>query len=75
MGSMFDKLNQSVESRFQSISEKINQFKSRMDIYVLTTSTPQDVQGPSTSSVQTISTDIRQTLQQGIEGITSEIRA
>ena len=33
MGSMFDKLNQSIESRFQRISRKINQLQARMDAY------------------------------------------
>ena len=40
IGSMFDKLNQSVESKFQHISEEINQLKDRMDTYDLTTPTP-----------------------------------
>ena len=62
MGSMFDKLNQSVEYRFQCISEEINQLKARMDNYDLTKLTPQYDQGPSSSSTQNISTNIRQTL-------------
>ena len=67
MGSMFDKLNQSVESRFQRISEEINQLKAGMDTYDLTRPTQKDDQGPSTSSILNISTNIIQTLHQGIE--------
>ena len=46
MGSMFEKLNQSVESRFELISEEISQLKDRMDAYDLTRSTLQNDQGP-----------------------------
>ena len=64
-----------MEYKFQCISEEINQLKAKMDIYDLITSTPQHDQGTSTSSMQNIFTKIKQTLQQGIEGITSEIKA
>ena len=74
-GSMFEKLNQSMEYRFQNLSEEINQLKARMDLYDLTTSTPHNVQGPSTSSMNNISTKIKNVLQERIEGITSEVKA
>ena len=63
IGSMFEKLNQSVEYRFQNLSKEINQLKARMDMHDLTTSTPQDTQGPSTSSMPNIFTEIKETLQ------------
>ena len=44
LGSMFEKLNQSVEYRFQNLSKEINQLKVRMDLYDLTISTPHDTQ-------------------------------
>ena len=75
MGSMFEKLNQSVEYRLQNLSEEINQLKARMDMYDLTTSTPHDTQGPSTSSMHDISTKIKETLKKEIEDITSEVKA
>ena len=62
MCSMFEKLNQSVEYRFQNLSEEINQLKARMDMYDLTASTPYDTQGPSTSSKQNTSTEIKKIL-------------
>ena len=75
MGYMFEKLNQSVEYRFQHLSKEINQLKARMDMYDLTTSTPHDTQGPSTSSMPNTSTEIKKILQQGIEDITSKVKA
>ena len=71
---MFEKLNQSMEYRFQKLSEKINQLKARMDLYDLTTTAPHDVQGPSISSMSNISIEIKDVLQQGIEGIISEVK-
>ena len=56
IGSMLDKLNQSMEYRFQNLSEEINQLKARMDLYDLTKIATHDVQGPSTSSMNNIST-------------------
>ena len=46
-----------------------------MDMYDLTTSTPHDTQVPSTSSIPNSSTKIKEILQQGIEDITSEVKA
>ena len=43
MDSMFEKLNQSVEYKFQNLSKEINQLKARMDLYDLTTMAPHDV--------------------------------
>ena len=74
MGSMFEKLNKSVESTFELISGEISQLKARMDAYDLTRSTLQNDQGPLTSSIQNISTDIKETLNKGIEDIQTEIR-
>ena len=59
IGSMLEKFNQSVEQRFQNLSEKINQLKSRMDLYDHTINT---VQGPSTSSNQNLTSEIREVL-------------
>ena len=59
IGSMFEKFNQSVEQRFQKLSKKINQLKSRMDLYDLTTNA---AQGPSTSSNQNFTSKIREAL-------------
>ena len=75
IGSIFEKLNQSVEYRFQNLSEEINQLKARMDLYDLTTIAPHDTQGPSISSMNNVSSEIKDVLQQGIEGITSEVKA
>ena len=72
IGSMFEKFNQSVEQRFQKLSEKINQLKSRMDLYNFTTNAAQD---PSTSSNQNLTSEIKEALQQGIDGISSEVKA
>ena len=63
MGSMFEKLNQSVEYRFQNLNKEINQLKARMDMYDLTASTPYDTQVPSTSSIPNTSTEIKEILQ------------
>ena len=57
IGSMFEKFNQLVEQRFQKLSEEINQLKSRMDLYDLTTKA---TQGPSTSSNQNLMSEIRE---------------
>ena len=59
ISSMFEKFNQSVEQRFQNICGKINQLKSRMDLYDLTTNA---AQGPSTSSSQNLTSEIREAL-------------
>ena len=75
MGSMFEKFNQLVEYRFQNLSEKINQLKTRMDMYDLTTTTPHDTQGPSTNSMNNTSTEIKEILKQGVEDITFEVKA
>ena len=72
IGSMFEKFNQSVEQRFQKLSEEINQLKSRMDLYDLTTKA---AQGPSTSSNHNLTSEIRQVLQQEIDGISSKVKA
>ena len=72
IGSMFKKFNQPVEQRFQNLSEKINQLKSRMDLYDHTTNT---VQGQSTSSNQNLTSEIREALQQGINRISSQVKA
>ena len=70
--SMFEKFNQLVEQRFQNLSEEVNQLKGRMDLYDLTTTT---TQGPSTSSNENLTSKIKEVLQQGIEGILSEVKA
>ena len=72
---MFEKLNQSMDYRFQNLSEEINQLKARMNLYDLTTTVPHDTQGPSVSSMNNISSEIKDVLQQGIEGITSKVKA
>ena len=72
IGSMFKKFNQSVKQRFQKLSEKINQLKGRMNLYDLTTNV---AQGPSTSSNQNLTSNIREVLQQGIDGISSKVKA
>ena len=72
---MFEKLNQFVEYTSQNLSEEINQLKVRMDLYDLTMIALHDVQGPSISSMNNISTEIKDVLQQEIEGITSEVKA
>ena len=72
IGSMFEKFNQSVEQRFQKLSEKINQLKSRTDLYDLTTNA---TQGPSTSLNPNLTSEIREALQQGIDGISSKVKA
>ena len=59
MDFMFEKLNQSVEYR---LIEEINQLKERIDMHDLTTSTPHDAQGPSTSSMQNTSIEIKEIL-------------
>ena len=46
-----------------------------MDMYDLTISTPQDTQGPSTSSMPNTSTEINEILQHGIEDIIFEVKA
>ena len=46
-----------------------------MDLYDHTTTAPQDVQGPSTNSMNNISTKIKDILNQEIEDITSEVKA
>ena len=74
-GSMFNKFHQSVEQRFQSLSEEINQLKGRMDLYDLTTTITPNVQGPSISSSGTLTSEIKEVLQQGIKDITSEVKA
>ena len=60
---MFEKLNQSVEYKFQNLSVEINQLKARMDLYDLTTTTLHDVQGPSIRSMDHISIEIKDVLQ------------
>ena len=46
-----------------------------MDLYDLTASTPHDTQGPSTNSMNNTSTKIKEILKQGVEDITSEVKA
>ena len=75
IGSMFENLHQFMEYKFQNLSEEINQLKARIDLYDLTTTTPHEVQGPSISSMNNIFTEIKDILQQGIDGITSEVKA
>ena len=75
IGSMFDKLNQTMKYKFLNLSEKINQLKARMDLYDLTKEVTHDVQGPSTSSIGNTTSDIKEVLQQGIESISSEVKA
>ena len=60
---MFEKLNQSVEYKFQNLSEEINQLKARMDLYDLTTIAPHDVQGPSISFMNNNFIEIKDILQ------------
>ena len=60
IGSMFKKFNQSVEQRFQKLSEEISQLKSRMDFYDLTATT---TQGPSTSTNSNLTFEIREVFQ------------
>ena len=72
IGSMFEKFNQSVEQRFQKLSEEISQPKSWMDLYDLMATTAQD---PSTSINSNLTYEIREVLQQGIDGISSEVKA
>ena len=72
---MFKKLNQSADYKFQKLSEKISQLKARMDLHDLTTPTQHIVQDPSTSTMNNISTEIKDILNQGIEDITSEVKA
>ena len=72
IGSMFEKFNQSVEQKFQNLSEKINQLKSRMDLYDLTTNA---AQGPFTSSNPNLTSEIREALQQEIDRISSKVKA
>ena len=72
IGSMFDKFQQSEEQRFLNLSEEINQLKGRMDLYDLTTNT---TQGPSTSSNENLTSEIKAALQQGIDGISFEVKA
>ena len=62
IGSIFEKLNQYVEYKFQNLSEEINQLKARMDLYDLTTIALPDAQGPSTSSMNNIFTEIKDIL-------------
>ena len=75
VGSTFEKLNHFMEYRCQNLSKEINQLKARMDLYDLISTAPHDAQGPSTSSMNNISLKIKDVLQQGIEGITSEVKA
>ena len=46
-----------------------------MDLYDLITTAPHDVQGPFISFMNNMSIEIKDILQQGIEGITSEVKA
>ena len=62
IGSMFEKVNQSMEYRFQNLNEKIHQLRARMDLYDLTSTAPHDAQGPSTSSINNISLEIKDVL-------------
>ena len=59
IGSMFENFNQSVEQRFQKLSEEISQLKNQMDHYDLMSTT---AQGPSTSSNQNLTSEIREVL-------------
>ena len=68
IGSMFEKFSQSVEQRFQNLSEEISQLRGRMDLYDLTVTT---IQGPSTSTNGNLTSEIKEVLQQGIDGISS----
>ena len=63
IGSMFDKLNKSMEYQFQNLSEEINQLKAKMDLYDLTKEATHDAQGPSTSSNGNITSEIKEVLQ------------
>ena len=58
-----------MEQRFQNLSEEINQLKGRIDLYDLTTTITHNVQGPSISSSGNLTSEIKEVLQQGIEGI------
>ena len=60
IGSMFDKFQQSVKQRFLNLSKKINQLKGRIDLYELTINT---TQGPSTSSNENLTSEIKEALQ------------
>ena len=72
IGSMFEKFNQSVEQRFQNLSEEISQLRRWKDLHDLTTTT---TQGPSTSTNGNLTSKIKEVLQQGIDGISSEVKA
>ena len=61
-----------MEQRFQKLREEINQLKSWMDLYDLTTKA---AQGPSTSSNQNLTSEIREALQQGIDEISFKVKA
>ena len=61
-----------MEQRFQKLSEEISQLKSRMDLYDLMATT---TQGPSTSTNSNLTSEIREALQQGIDGISYEVKA
>ena len=74
MGSMFDKLNQSIESRFQHISGEISQLQVRMDAYDLNRLSPQIDQQLLINSFQKISDDIRQTVNHSIAEFKYKIR-
>ena len=64
-----------MEYRFQNLSKEINQLKAKIDLYDLTKEITYDVQGPSTSSMGNITSDIKEVLQQGIEGMSSKVKA
>ena len=72
---MFERLNQSMDYKFQKLGEKISQLKARMDLHDLTTSTQYVVQDPLTSTMNNIFIEIKDILNQGIEDITSEVKA
>ena len=71
---MFDKLNQTIDSRLQHISSEINQLQTRLDAYDSTRLALQIDQQSLIDSFENILADIRQTLDNSISEFRSELK-
>ena len=64
-----------MDNKFQKLSEELSQLKVWIDLHDLTAPTQHVVQDPLISTMNNISIEIKDILHQGIEDITSEVKA